>query len=43
MIGEQGLQKFTITAVSDQDFFADLTEASKAYEAIKHINFSKIL
>lgn len=26
MAGEQGLQKFTITAVSDQDFYADLSE-----------------
>ena len=26
MAGEQGLQKFTISAVSDQDFFADLKE-----------------
>lgn len=26
MAGQQGLQKYTITAVSDQDFYADLTE-----------------
>jgi len=26
MAGEQGLQKFTIIAVSDQDFYADLSE-----------------
>lgn len=29
MAGEQGLQKYTITAVSDQDFYADLTEKNK--------------
>ena len=26
MAGQQGLQKYSITAVSDQDFYADLTE-----------------
>jgi Domain of unknown function (DUF6046) len=26
MVGQQGLQKYTITAVSDQDFYADLRE-----------------
>ncbi|GAA5096937.1 hypothetical protein GCM10023210_31340 [Chryseobacterium ginsengisoli] len=29
MAGEQGLQKYTITAVSDQDFYADLKEKEK--------------
>jgi len=29
MIGESGMQKYTITAVSDQDFFADLNEKDK--------------
>ncbi len=29
MAGEQGLQKYTITALSDQDFYADLTEKQK--------------
>ncbi len=29
MAGQQGLQKYTITAVSDQDFYADLTEKEK--------------
>lgn len=29
MVGEQGMQKFTITAVSDQDFYADLNEKDK--------------
>lgn len=29
MIGESGLQKYTITAVSDQDFYADLNEKEK--------------
>jgi len=29
MSGEQGLQKYTITAVSDQDFYADLKEKEK--------------
>lgn len=29
MAGQQGLQKYTITAVSDQDFYADLTEKQK--------------
>jgi hypothetical protein len=29
MIGESGLQKYTITAVSDQDFYADLNEKDK--------------
>lgn len=29
MAGEQGLQKFTITAVSDNDFFADMTEKNR--------------
>lgn len=29
MIGEQGVQKYTITAVSDQDFYADLNEKDK--------------
>lgn len=26
MVGEQGMQKYTITAISDQDFYADLNE-----------------
>ncbi|MDO4225131.1 MAG: DUF6046 domain-containing protein [Bergeyella zoohelcum] len=29
MAGEQGLQKYTITAISDQDFYADLIEKEK--------------
>lgn len=29
MSGQQGLQKFTISAVSDQDFYADLSEKEK--------------
>jgi hypothetical protein len=29
MVGEPGLQKYTITAISDQDFFADLNERQK--------------
>ncbi len=29
MMGEQGVQKYTITAVSDQDFYADLNEKDK--------------
>lgn len=29
MAGEQGLQKYSITAVSDQDFYADLKEKEK--------------
>lgn len=29
MIGESGLQKYTITAISDQDFYADLNEKDK--------------
>ncbi len=29
MAGQQGLQKYTITAVSDQDFYADLAEKQK--------------
>ncbi|BFO64126.1 DUF6046 domain-containing protein [Chryseobacterium sp. KCF3-3] len=29
MAGQQGLQKYTIYAVSDQDFYADLTEKQK--------------
>lgn len=29
MSGEQGLQKYSITAVSDQDFYADLKEKEK--------------
>jgi len=32
MAGQQGLQKYTITAVSDQDFYADLSEKN----AISH-------
>lgn len=34
MAGEQGLQKFTITAVSDQDFYADLTEREKNLKSL---------
>lgn len=29
MAGQQGLQKFTITGVSDNDFFADMTEKNR--------------
>lgn len=29
MAGEQGLQKYTISAISDQDFYADLKEKEK--------------
>lgn len=29
MVGEAGMQKYTITAISDQDFFADLNEKQK--------------
>jgi Domain of unknown function (DUF6046) len=29
MMGEAGVQKYTLTAVSDQDFYADLTEKDK--------------
>lgn len=31
MAGQQGLQRYTITAVSDQDFYADLEEIEKIY------------
>ena len=34
MAGEQGLQKFTIIAVSDQDFYADLTEREKNLKSL---------
>ena len=34
MAGEQGLQKFTITAESDQDFYADLTEREKTIKSL---------
>ena len=34
MAGEQGLQKFTITAVSDQDFYADLTAREKTLKSL---------
>ena len=34
MAGEQGLQKFTISAVSDQDFYADLTEREKTLKTL---------
>lgn len=34
MAGEQGLQKFTITAESDQDFYADLTERDKTLKSL---------
>ena len=30
MAGQQGLQKYTITAVSDQPFLADLDEKKKS-------------
>ena len=26
MVGESGLQRYTISAISDQDFYADLNE-----------------
>lgn len=29
MMGEQGLQRYTITAISDRDFYADLNERDK--------------
>ena len=29
MVGEGGMQKYSITAVSDQDFYADLNEKDK--------------
>lgn len=29
MVGQQGMQRYTITAVSDQDFYADLSELGK--------------
>jgi hypothetical protein len=35
MSGEQGLQKYTITAVSDQDFYADLKEKEKTGNLLK--------
>ena len=34
MAGEQGLQKFTISAVSDQDFYADLNEREKTLKTL---------
>ncbi|GGG47014.1 DUF6046 domain-containing protein [Epilithonimonas arachidiradicis] len=34
MAGEQGLQKFTMTAVSDQDFYADLNEREKTLKSL---------
>lgn len=39
MAGEQGMQKFTVSAVSDQDFYADLTAKEKAVEAVSKMNF----
>lgn len=33
MAGEQGLQKYTITAVSDNDFFADMTEKNRLIQS----------
>lgn len=33
MAGEQGLQKFSITAVSDNDFFADMTEKNRLIQS----------
>jgi len=41
--GQQGLQKYTFSAVSDQDFYADLTEKAKMVEVVSKINFSEIL
>jgi hypothetical protein len=35
MLGEAGMQKYTITAVSDQDFFADLTEKNEQLTNLK--------
>lgn len=43
MAGEQGLQKFTITAVSDQDFYADLTEIAKAVDIVGKLNIANLL
>lgn len=34
MAGEQGLQKYTITAVSDSDFYADLTDKARALKTL---------
>lgn len=39
MAGQQGLQKYKISAVSDQDFYADLTAKEKAIETISKMNF----
>ncbi|MWB96755.1 hypothetical protein GON26_20530 [Flavobacterium sp. GA093] len=35
MQGQAGMQKYTITAVSDQDFFADLTEKNEQLTNLK--------
>lgn len=35
MAGEQGLQKYTINAVSDQDFYADLKEKEKTNKLLE--------
>ena len=34
MAGEQRLKKFIISAVSDQDFYADLTEREKTLKTL---------
>jgi len=38
MMGQPNLQKYVITAVSDQDFYADLTERDKAIATGKLLN-----
>ena len=42
MAGEQGLQKFTISAVSDQDFYADLTEVANARNIVSNLNLATL-
>lgn len=37
MAGEQSLQKYTITAVSDQDFYADLKEKEKTNNLLEKL------
>lgn len=37
MAGEQGMQKYTIAAVSDQDFYADLKEKEKSNNLLQKL------
>ncbi|MFC4163999.1 DUF6046 domain-containing protein [Epilithonimonas zeae] len=43
MSGEAGMQRYSISAVSDQDFYADLKDRSKIIDTVSNLNLATLI